>query len=204
MTARLGLQTWRLSTPASQSSPPSKGKRKSSRCHCTDFHFLAASLTEILTPARCSQNQNPLIRTSIRASSLPPHTKSHHLSSPHTVCSLGDGTEEWSTAHGVGAVKWHAAWSGQQEREDIAICIVHFTLPCLPSSWLADQFTKDDLFVVCFVCLFGIGFLYIVLVVLELTLYIRLASTSQRSACICLLSVGFEGMDHQSQLWFLF
>lgn len=32
MTAWLGLQTWRLSTPASQSSPLSKGKRKS-RCH---------------------------------------------------------------------------------------------------------------------------------------------------------------------------
>lgn len=165
MTAWLGLQTWRLSTPASghpqaRTHPRVKGKGKAGVIG-TDFHFLAASFTEILTPAHYSQNQNPLIRTSIHASSLPPHTKSHHLSSLHTVCSLGDRTEEWSTAHGVGAVKWHAAGSGQQEREGIAICIVHFTLPCLPSSWLADQFTMDDLFVVCFVCLFGTGFLYI-------------------------------------------
>jgi hypothetical protein len=44
----------------------------------------------------------------------------------------------------------------------------------------------------------GAGFLCVALAVLELTLWTKLSSNSQRSGCLCLPSAGIKGMSHHS------
>lgn len=48
---------------------------------------------------------------------------------------------------------------------------------------------------------FKSGFLYVTLAILELTLYVRLASNSQKSSCLCLPSAGIKVVQRHLLAW---